>query len=149
MVNRSNRRYKLILTCYIIYEIIHYICLRLIDSTDMSTLMLLVQSKSTSLSQFDSMPISSSSGLYLHPLIQNLKKEFKIMKKIQNFENFWKMRIQTFLNRVIFVIGILSFVAGMVILLYSVPKKYQLIPVGVLLAAFSVYACIYLVNDLI
>ena len=56
------------------------------------------------------------------------------------------MRIQTFLNRVIFVIGILSFVAGMVILLYSVPKKYQLIPVGVLLAAFSVYACIYLVN---
>ena len=57
------------------------------------------------------------------------------------------MRIQTFLNRVIFVIGILSFVAGMVILLYSVPKKYQLIPVGVLLAAFSVYACIYLVND--
>ena len=58
------------------------------------------------------------------------------------------MRIQTFLNRVIFVIGILSFVAGMVILLYSVPKKYQLIPVGVLLAAFSVYACIYLVNNL-
>ena len=57
------------------------------------------------------------------------------------------MRIQTFLNRVIFVIGILSFVAGMVILLYSVPKKYQLIPVGVLLAAFSVYACIYLVNN--
>lgn len=57
------------------------------------------------------------------------------------------MRIQTFLNRVIFVIGILSFVAGMVILLYSVPKKYQLIPVGVLLAAFSVYACIYLVNS--
>jgi len=66
------------------------IWLRLIDSIDMSTLMLLVQSKSTSLSHFDSMPISSSPGLYLHPLIQNLKKEFKIMKKIQNFEIFWK-----------------------------------------------------------
>ena len=57
------------------------------------------------------------------------------------------MRIQTFLKRVILVVGILSFIAGMVILLYSVPKKYQLIPVGGILSAFSVYACIYLVSE--
>ena len=43
----------------------------------MSTLMLLVQSKSTSLSHFDSMPISSSPGLYLHPL--NLPRSLPIV----------------------------------------------------------------------
>ena len=53
-------------------------------------------------------------------------------------------KIKVLVNRTVLAFGVITFVSGMVILLYAVPKKYTLIPVGGCLSAFSVYSFIYL-----
>ena len=58
-------------------------------------------------------------------------------------------KMKDFLNKTVLVFGLVTFVSGMVILLYAVPKKYTLIPVGGALSALSVYSFIYLVSQVL